>query len=222
MATVRPSPATPRVHWHEGGAGPVLLLLNGWAASGLLWPSDWLRRLERRFHVVRVDNRGTGWSRGADAPFTIADMAEDAADVLRALGADRATVLGLSMGGMIAQELGLRHPGRVDRLVVVASRPPAPEHVDADPWLLPQVLSRPARGEPPGGLLPAAVVGVLRARVRAVPPRARRRAGRPDPGATDAALGGAEPTPRHRGVERSRPAPLPRPRRWSSTARPTR
>jgi len=109
----------------------VVLLLNGWTASGLVWPGDWLARLERRYRVVRVDNRGTGWSRTAPAPFTIGDMAEDAAEVLRGIGAGPATVLGLSMGGMIAQELALRHPELVGQLVLVGTRPPARSYIPA-------------------------------------------------------------------------------------------
>jgi pimeloyl-ACP methyl ester carboxylesterase len=119
----------PVAFWHEGGAGPVVLLLNGWTASGLAWPGEWLARLERRHRVVRVDNRGTGWSRMAPAPFTIADMADDAAEVLRGIGAGPAIVLGLSMGGMIAQELAVRHPQLVEQLVLVGTRPPAPSHI---------------------------------------------------------------------------------------------
>jgi len=122
----RPAPV---VNWHVGGCGPPLLLLSGWTASGLAWPSAWLRRLEARYRVIRVDNRGTGWSRLAPAPFTIADMADDARDVLSACGFDRAVVLGVSMGGQIAQEFALRHPESVERLVLVATTPPAPARV---------------------------------------------------------------------------------------------
>jgi pimeloyl-ACP methyl ester carboxylesterase len=137
----------PVVHWHEGGDGPALLLLNGWTASGIMWPGEWLRQLERRFRVIRIDNRGSGWSRNAPAPFTIGDMADDAAAVLRATGVDQATVAGLSMGGMIAQELAVRHPDRVSRLVIMASRPPSPAHLVADQTLLRGILARPA-GKP--------------------------------------------------------------------------
>lgn len=119
----------PVVHWHDGGRGPALLLLNGWSASGLVWPESWLARLEERYRVIRIDNRGAGWSRSASYPFTIADMADDARDVLRACRIDRAGVLGLSMGGMIAQELAIRHGGFVDKLVLAATRPPAPAYI---------------------------------------------------------------------------------------------
>jgi pimeloyl-ACP methyl ester carboxylesterase len=122
----------PAVNWHEAGSGQPLLLLNRWTASGLTWPTLWLRRLEARFRVIRIDNRGTGWSHDAPAPFTIADMADDAYDVLLACGIDRAVVLGTSMGGMIAQELALRHPGDVEKLILVATTPPTPARIALD------------------------------------------------------------------------------------------
>ena len=141
----------PAVFWHDGGEGPPVLLLNGWTASGLLWPGDWLHRLEARHRVLRVDNRGTGWSRTAPAPFTVGDMADDAAAVLRATGTGPATVVGLSMGGMIAQELAIRHPPLVGRLGLVSTRPPAPAHITAAPDVvdreLGQLLDTPPRDE---------------------------------------------------------------------------
>jgi pimeloyl-ACP methyl ester carboxylesterase len=137
----------PLVHWHEGGDGPPLLLLNGWTASGIMWPGDWLHRLEQRFRVIRPDNRGSGWSRNAPAPFTIADMADDAAAVLKAAGYSSAAVAGLSMGGMIAQELAIRHPELVSRLVIMGSRPPAPDHLLADATLLRKIMA-PPDGQP--------------------------------------------------------------------------
>jgi len=76
--------------WHEGGAGPPVLLLNGWTASGLMWPSGLIERLEQRFLVVRVDNRGSGYSRCAPTPASIATMADDAAAVLRVVAPEPA------------------------------------------------------------------------------------------------------------------------------------
>jgi 3-oxoadipate enol-lactonase len=128
-ATVQPGKTRPIANWHEGGHGPALLLLNGLAASGLVWPKGWLRRLEERYRVIRVDNRGTGWLRCAPHPFTIGDLADDARNVLQACGIPSATVLGLSLGGMIAQELAMRHPHAVDRLILVATRPPPPAQI---------------------------------------------------------------------------------------------
>jgi 3-oxoadipate enol-lactonase len=119
----------PGVHCHEGGTGAPLVLLNGIGASGLVWPRAWVGELEQTHRVIRVDTRGTGWSRDAVVPFTIADLADDVVSVLDRAGVAAATVLGMSMGGMVAQELAVRHPGRVDRLVLVSTIPPAPTHV---------------------------------------------------------------------------------------------
>jgi len=138
----------PVVHWHRSGNGPPLLLLNGWTASGLVWPEAWLRRLEDGYDVIRIDNRETGWSRSAPSPFTIGDLAADTRDVLKACGIDRATVLGISMGGMIAQELAIRHSEIVERLVLVATRPPTPAHTPMSRHALRLALSRPPRDQP--------------------------------------------------------------------------
>jgi pimeloyl-ACP methyl ester carboxylesterase len=122
----------PQVYWRAGGRGPALVLLNGWSASGLAWPRSWVRALERDFRVIAVDNRGTGYSRFAPTPFTMPDLADDVSAVLDDAEVDSATVLGISMGGMIAQEVALRHPERVDALMLIATRPPAPAFASPD------------------------------------------------------------------------------------------
>jgi pimeloyl-ACP methyl ester carboxylesterase len=128
---------TPGIHWHEGGHGAPVLLLNGWTASGLVWPAALVERLERRFRVIRPDNRGSGWSRSAPAPFTLEDLANDARRILYLLGAERVRVLGFSMGGMIAQVLAEKDPELVERLILVSTSPPSPAHIsasDATTW----------------------------------------------------------------------------------------
>jgi pimeloyl-ACP methyl ester carboxylesterase len=143
-----PRRAKPQVYWREGGEGPALVLLNGWSASGLAWPRAWVRELEQTFRVIRIDNRGSGFSRFAETPFTIQDLADDVVEVLDDLELQRATVLGLSMGGMIAQEYAIRHRDRIDGLVVIGSRPPAPAF-DAPPEssLMLELLGPPRKGE---------------------------------------------------------------------------
>jgi pimeloyl-ACP methyl ester carboxylesterase len=133
--------------WHEGGSGPPLLLINGWTASGLMWPSAFVERLEARFHVVRIDNRGSGYSRCAPMPWSIGTMADDAAAALRATTSEPAVVVGLSMGGMIAQELALRHPDLVRGLVLAGTRPPAPAHIQVSGDVVAAVMRPPSPGE---------------------------------------------------------------------------
>jgi pimeloyl-ACP methyl ester carboxylesterase len=118
----------PEVYWRAAGRGHPLVLLNGWSASGLAWPRIIVRELERGFRLVRIDNRGSGFSRFAPTPFTIADLADDVAAVLDAEALESAFVVGVSMGGMIAQEFAIRHPARADGLLLVSTRPPAPAY----------------------------------------------------------------------------------------------
>jgi pimeloyl-ACP methyl ester carboxylesterase len=77
--------------------------------------------LAERYRVIAFDNRGAGQSDAPDVPYTTRMMADDAAGLLGALGIERAHVVGLSMGGMIAQELALNHPGRVATLQLHAT-----------------------------------------------------------------------------------------------------
>jgi pimeloyl-ACP methyl ester carboxylesterase len=80
-------------------------------------------KLRRRFRLVLVDNRGCGRSDRPAGSFTVGDMARDVVAVLDAAGIRRAHVLGASLGGMVAQELAIRHPERVDALVLVCTAP---------------------------------------------------------------------------------------------------
>jgi pimeloyl-ACP methyl ester carboxylesterase len=120
--------ARSEIYWRENGHGPPLVLLNGWSASGIAWPSEWVHELRSQFRVIRIDNRGTGWSRYARTPFTMADLADDVLAVLEDAEIDRATVFGLSMGGMIAQEVAIRAPERVGGLVLAGTAPPMPAY----------------------------------------------------------------------------------------------
>ncbi|MEZ4372391.1 MAG: alpha/beta fold hydrolase [Polyangiaceae bacterium] len=100
---------------------PPLLLIRGLARHLLHW-GKLPELLEDDFRLVLFDNRGMGRSEVPRPPYTTARMADDAAEVLRAAGVERAHVFGMSLGGMIAQELALRHTTRVDRLVLGCTR----------------------------------------------------------------------------------------------------
>ena len=129
-------------------------MLNGWSASGLIWPDEWVHALEPHHRLLRVCNRGTGWSDHVTDPFTVADMVADAFAVLDAEGIDKADVFGLSMGGMIAQQLALTHPNRVGHLVLCATAPPPPDFVTADPAVFSKLFT-----PPPGATSVDEVVG---------------------------------------------------------------
>jgi len=107
-----------QISYDQRGAGEPLLLINGFASSSATWGPAFLEGLARSFRLITFDNRGTGRSDTRDEPVTLARLADDGVAVLDALGVARAHVMGISMGGMIAQELALRHPERVLGLVL--------------------------------------------------------------------------------------------------------
>jgi len=107
-----------RIHWESYGKKEPLLLISG--VSGGTW--SWEESIEAwspHFRVIVFDNIGAGQSSKPNRPYTIEEMADHAAAVLDAAGVTRAGVAGLSMGGMIAQELALRHPDRVHHGLVL-------------------------------------------------------------------------------------------------------
>jgi 3-oxoadipate enol-lactonase len=98
--------------------GPSLLLIMGMSGTALHWGEPFLDLLRTDFDVIAYDHHGVGASSPLDGPITTREMADDAAGLLAALGLDDAHVMGISMGGMIAQELALNHPGRVRTLTL--------------------------------------------------------------------------------------------------------
>ena len=99
---------------------PRLVLIQGVGFDAAAW-APVLRRLRRRFRLVVLDNRGVGGSDAAESWYTVSTMVEDVVAVLDAAKTPRAHVLGVSLGGMVAQELAIQHPDRVDRLVLVST-----------------------------------------------------------------------------------------------------
>lgn len=106
------------------GDRPILLIM-GAMNQGVVWPEDFCRHLaERGYFVVRYDHRDTGLSSTVDyqaTPYRLNELTADALAVMRAHGMQKATVIGLSMGGYIAQLLAIEHPEQVDRLVLISS-----------------------------------------------------------------------------------------------------
>ncbi len=107
-----------RLNCERGGEGPPLLMIMGLSGSLLHWGQPFVAALRENFETIAFDNRGVGQSSRVEAPFSIADLAGDTAGLMAALELESAHVLGISMGGMIAQELALAHPQRIRTLTL--------------------------------------------------------------------------------------------------------
>lgn len=111
-----------RIFFAREGTGtrPAVLLIHSLGTSHRLWDAQ-MPALREAFDVLRFDLRGHGRSDGANAPYDIAALGQDACAVLDMCGAGRAHIVGLSMGGMVAQWLAAHRPDRVERLVIANS-----------------------------------------------------------------------------------------------------
>jgi len=105
-----------------GWRRPWLVLIQGLGFDRHGW-GPVLPKLRRHFRLVLVDNRGSGRSGQPTGSFAVANMADDVVAVLDAVGIRRAHVLGASLGGMVAQELAIAHPERVESLVLACTTP---------------------------------------------------------------------------------------------------
>lgn len=103
------------------GNGKPVLLINGFSAPLDFWDPILLANLASNHTVIVFDNRGIGNTTSGIKKFSISQFANDTAGLLDALNVSKADVIGWSMGGMIAQELTLMHPEKVDKLVIHAS-----------------------------------------------------------------------------------------------------
>lgn len=115
------------LHVEERGAGFPLLLVQGLGYAVWAWRFQW-DALAKRRRTIAFDNRGTGRSFKPPGPYSIEQLADDAAALLGALRVEQAHVLGISMGGYISQLLALRHPGLVRSLVLCSTGPGEPTH----------------------------------------------------------------------------------------------
>jgi 3-oxoadipate enol-lactonase len=123
---------TVQIYWESTGTGPPVLLIGGQAMTLDAWWRT-VPTLAHSFRVLSFDNRDVGRSSHWPLPYVVPQMAADAIAVLDAAGVDRAHIYGISLGGMVAQEVALRYPHRVDALVLGATTPGGAEAVLADP-----------------------------------------------------------------------------------------
>ena len=106
------------LYYEERGSGDPLLLVMGITAPGSVWEKH-VAYWEQHYRCILVDNRGVGFSDKPQGPYTTAEMADDHAALLEKIGIFSAAVVGVSMGGTIAQQLALRHPERVKAMVLM-------------------------------------------------------------------------------------------------------
>lgn len=111
---------------HEKGAGRPVVFLHGRGGSAWTWRRQ-LDRLYEEFRAIAFDSRGVGRSTLGQRPYTLRTLADDVAGLVTALDLDRVTLVGLSMGGGIAQAVALHHPDKVAALVLVSTSSEFPQ-----------------------------------------------------------------------------------------------
>ena len=111
------------LYFERAGSGPPLLFISGTGGDLRNKPNVFDGPLAKSFDMLAYDQRGLGQSEKPDIPYSMADYADDAADLMASQGWDEALVIGASFGGMVAQELAIRHPARVTRLVLACTSP---------------------------------------------------------------------------------------------------
>jgi 3-oxoadipate enol-lactonase len=110
-------------YYERSGSGAPLLFISGTGSDLRVKPGVFDGPFPRHFDTLAYDQRGLGQSAKPDVPYTMADYADDAARLLDLVGWKEALVVGVSFGGMVAQEFVLRHPARVKRLVLCCTSP---------------------------------------------------------------------------------------------------
>src|SRR5579863_8911669 len=109
-----------RMYYELAGEGPPLVLISGLGLD-VSECGQLIDALAGGYRVLAFDNRGAGQTDKPDEPYTVSQMADDTAGLMRALGIERAHVVGMSLGGRIALELALEHPEVVRSLILVST-----------------------------------------------------------------------------------------------------
>ena len=102
------------------GQGDPIVLIMGYSSTMDMWDPLFLNNLSSKYKVIVFDNRGIGNTTAPPGNFSIAQFADDTAGLMTALGIEKADILGWSMGSFVAQELAIRHPERVNKIILYA------------------------------------------------------------------------------------------------------
>lgn len=125
-----------KMSYRRYGHGHPLVMIMGYGSTMNLWEPGLVTALASHFEVIVFDNRGMGNTGAGQREFTIEQFADDTGGLINALGIQNAHILGWSMGSLIAQELVLNHPEKVDKLILCAAHcdanmfPPSPEVIE--------------------------------------------------------------------------------------------
>jgi len=147
------------MYYEVHGNGFPIILISGYSGSSEGWDVlvPRVSELSKHYKVITLDNRGTGRSSVPEGDYSIKTMGDDVAGLLDSIKIPRAHILGLSMGGMIAQELAINHPKKVKGLVLTCTTPGGsafdaipgqPEALEKLTWMF----------APPPGMTPEAVL----------------------------------------------------------------
>lgn len=148
------------IHYDVFGEGPPILLIMGLGGRGDAWTPVSQALAGAGYQAIQFDNRDTGWSSYlSGVNYEVSDMAADAVGLLDTLGIEQANLVGISMGGMIAQEIMAAHSSRVRRAVLMATSPGGPEAVMPAPQVIQNLIGLMGNQSDGIGKLYAAITG---------------------------------------------------------------
>lgn len=130
------------IHYEIHGEGPPLIMIMGLSANIDWWHPYVIEQFSKHFKTVTFDNRGAGRTDKPAIDYSIKIFADDTVGLMDALGIKKAHLLGVSMGGIIGQEIALSYPEKVDKLVLVSTTCGGPNSVPVPPETLQIMLSR--------------------------------------------------------------------------------
>lgn len=136
------------MYYEIHGEGSPLVMIMGLSANTDWWTPELIESLADEFQVIIFDNRGAGKTNNPDRDFSIRTLADDTIGLMDALNVDEFFLFGISMGGMIAQEIAINYPERVEKLILAATNCGGSKQVLPDQEVL-DILSRPRENVPP-------------------------------------------------------------------------
>jgi pimeloyl-ACP methyl ester carboxylesterase len=109
------------IYYETQGEGFPFVMIRGLSSDVYRWPPECIETLSKKFKLVLFDNRGAGRTDKPDIEYSINMMAEDTVGLMNALNIEKAHILGFSMGGLIAQEIAISYPEKVEKLILSAT-----------------------------------------------------------------------------------------------------